>query len=233
MAPWRHLGRSHKSGESFHIIAEGMRFVVRLICIDFVLGVFDFVELRYAEAVGRVLLRVERAGNTHLVEIRSGAEVNQRRFLTLPAKAPGALHKFELELVFSGLLSFHGHRDDCNCALQSSGLPLLSASDFLIRNHLDKPGSEHGGGHPQSADAVSRNDVFLNERVDRSLMHQRAAGMLDEFSLFIVTGAELGYLAGTARDRILVATGATGRVIHWPQPAGRAFIATTRTGGLQ
>ena len=74
--------------------------------------------------------------------------------------------------------------------------------------------------------------MFLNRGIDGSLMHERSAGVLDKFPLFVVTGAEFGYLAGAARNRILVATGATGRVIHRPQTAGRAFIATRRTGGL-
>src|SRR2546423_8269471 len=194
MAPWRRLSRTHKPGESFHVIAEGMRFVIRLVCIDFVLGVFDFVELRYAVAVGSVFVRVERAGNTHFVEISAGAEIDQRRLLTFPAKSPRAFRKFELELIVSSLLSFHGHRNNCDCALQSAKLRLLSSPDFLIRNHLDKPAAEHGRGHPQSVDVIFRDDVFLNESVDGSLMHERATWVLDEFSMFIMTRAELSHL---------------------------------------
>src|SRR5207245_4200128 len=103
---WRRSGRSHKPGESLHVIAERIRFIIWIVFIDFVLGVLDFVEFRYAAAIGAGLIRIEGAGNTHLIEISARAEVDQRRLLTFPAKAPGALHKFELELVLSGLLSF-------------------------------------------------------------------------------------------------------------------------------
>src|SRR5262249_41714736 len=72
----------------------------------------------------------------------------------------------------------------------------------------------------EGANFVAAKHALLNGGVDRPVIDQRSARMINEIDAVEVPGPQLSDLADRAGDRVLMALGAGLRVVYRPKPLG-------------
>src|SRR2546428_4714372 len=101
-----------------------------------------------------------------------------------------------------------------------AGLGIGDGQERVAVNGLDEAVAERVERGAESAHFVAAEHALLDGGVDRPVIDQRSARMIDEISPIEVPGAQLGDLADSAGDRVLVTLSAGLGVVDRPKPVG-------------
>ncbi len=158
-----------------------------------------WIEGQYRAAERRVLDRLQRARDAHLVQVRVRGERHEAGVLVLPTEAADA----------DGAVRLENRHGDHLAGDASFALPRLRVGDREERvrvDRLDEAGAEGVGGHPEGADVLEAGHALLDGGVDRPIVDERPAGRIDEGSCGVeMSRAQFGDLADCAGDGVLVA----------------------------
>jgi hypothetical protein len=108
-----------------------------------------------------------------------------------------------------------------SCPRIDEGWPWEMARRALLSIASTKPSPRNADRVPQGAHVVAGLHDLLEGRVDRAVVDERAARVIDENASLCVeaSGAQLGDLAGAAGHRRLVALDAGLGIEHRPRPS--------------
>ena len=153
---------------------------------------------RNRRAVRRRLVRLQRAGDPHLVHVGVGGERHQARLLVLPSEASDPRRARSLE---------HRHVDH----LAAHRLPAARSAMFSQRavgDRLDEAVAEDAEAPAQRRHVRVRMRELLDRDGDRAILDQRSSRRIDEVLAVEPAGPLLHDLAGAAEDRRQVARAA-------------------------
>ena len=144
--------------------------------------------------------------------------------LVLPAEAADAIFSRGLQnRDLDGLA--------VNLAVGRTRLLVGDGQQRVVVDRFDKAVSKRVERRPQCPDILRRRHMFLRLGNDRAIIDERTSadaagaivdrdGGVDKIAVRIfVADAQLGELAGTAADRVLMAVGASPRIKDGPKPA--------------
>jgi len=97
----------------------------------------------------------------------------------------------------------HRHLDEG--ALHRAGLPVLDGHQGVAVDALDETVSQGIEGGAERAHLVAAQNPLLDPSVDRAVVDERSAGMVEKAEPVEVTVSQLGDLAGASRDWICMA----------------------------